>query len=45
MQLQEITRVHTITKKEFLRDYVKPQKPVVIEHLIDDWKAYDKWKI
>ena len=45
MQLQEITRVHTITKKEFLRDYVKPQKPVVIEHLIDDWKAYDKWNL
>lgn len=45
MQLQEITRVHTITKKEFLSDYVKPQKPVVIEHLIDDWKAYDKWNL
>ncbi|WP_405203413.1 cupin-like domain-containing protein [Dokdonia sp. LLG6352-1] len=45
MQLQEITRVHTITKKEFLRDYVKLQKPVVIEHLIDDWKAYDKWNL
>lgn len=45
MQLQEITRVHTITKKEFLHDYVKPQKPVVIEHLIDDWKAYDKWNL
>ncbi|RMB56421.1 cupin-like domain-containing protein [Dokdonia sinensis] len=45
MQLQDIPRVHTITKKEFLRDYVKPQKPVVIEHLIDDWKAYNTWKL
>lgn len=45
MQLKEIPRVHTITKKEFVRDYVKPQKPVVIEHLVDDWKAYDKWKL
>ncbi len=45
MQLKEIPRVQTITKNEFLRDYVKPQKPVVIEHLIDDWDAYDKWKL
>jgi len=45
MQLQSIPRVHSITKKEFIRDYVKPQKPVVIEHLIDDWDAYDKWRL
>ncbi len=45
MQLEQIKRVHTVTQKEFLRDYVKPQKPVVIEHLIDDWKAYDKWSL
>ncbi len=45
MQLQEIKRVTSITKKEFKRDYVKSQKPVVIEHLIDDWDAYKKWNL
>lgn len=45
MQLQEIERVHTITKKTFLKNYVKPQKPVVIERLIDDWPAYEKWSL
>ena len=45
MQLQEIPRVHTLTKKEFVRDYVKPQKPVVIEQLIEDWDAYTKWNL
>lgn len=45
MQLQEIPRIQTVTKEEFVRDYVKPQKPVVIEHLIDDWDAYKIWKL
>lgn len=45
MQLQEIHRVKSITKEDFVRDYVKQQKPVVIEHLIDDWDAYKKWNL
>ena len=45
MQLQEIERVQHITKKEFIRKYVKPQKPVVIENLIEDWPAYTKWNL
>ncbi|TVZ52423.1 cupin-like domain-containing protein [Dokdonia sp. Hel_I_53] len=45
MQLQEIKRVSTITKKEFKKDFIKTQRPVVIEHLIDDWDAYKKWNL
>ena len=45
MQLQEVKRVKNITRKEFIRDYVKPQIPVVIENLIEDWPAYSKWNL
>ncbi len=45
MRLKEIHRVKSITKEDFVRDYVKKQKPVVIEHLIDDWEAYKKWNL
>jgi len=45
MQLKEIHRVKSITKEDFVRDYIKKQKPVVIEHLIDDWDAYKKWNL
>ena len=45
MLLENIERVHTITRASFLKDYVKPQKPLVIEHLIDDWPAHKKWSL
>lgn len=45
MHLEEIERVKTITKEDFLKNYFKPQKPVVIEHFIDDWPAYTKWSL
>lgn len=45
MKFQEIHRVKTISKKEFVRDYLKPQRPVVIENLIEDWPAFDKWDL
>lgn len=45
MQLTEIPRVSIITKEEFIKNYVQNQKPVVIEHLIDDWPAYEKWDL
>lgn len=45
MKLEPIPRVEKITKSEFLRDYVQPQKPVVIERLIEDWPAYKKWDL
>ena len=45
MTLTEIPREKTISKNDFLERYVKPQKPVVIEHLIEDWPAYKKWSL
>lgn len=40
----EIDRVKNITKEEFIQNYYKPQKPVVIENLTDDWGAKANWK-
>lgn len=45
LDLQDIPRVKTLTKEAFLRDYFKPQKPVVIERFIDDWPAFTKWNL
>ena len=45
LNLQEIPRVETITKEEFIKHFFKPQKPVVIEHFIEDWPAYSKWSL
>ena len=45
LNLTEIDRVETITKKDFINNYFKPQKPVVIERFIEDWPAYKKWDL
>lgn len=38
-----IDRVEKISKEDFYNQYYKPQKPVVIEKLTEDWPAYKKW--
>lgn len=43
MQLKQIDRVKTITKEDFLKNYFKPQKPVVIDRFAEDWPAFSKW--
>ena len=45
LQLTEIERVKTISKKDFYTNFVKKQKPVVIEQLTYDWPAYKKWNL
>ncbi len=40
-----ITRVKTISKKDFIENYYKTQKPVLIEDLTKDWPAYEKWNL
>jgi hypothetical protein len=45
LHLTEIERVKTISKEDFYNNYVKKQKPVVIEKLTEDWPAYEKWKL
>ncbi|MCL5246750.1 cupin-like domain-containing protein [Cellulophaga sp. 20_2_10] len=45
MHLQDIPRVKTITKEDFIKHFFKPQKPVVIECFIEEWPAYTKWSL
>lgn len=40
---QQVERVSHISPLDFYQNYVKPQKPVVIEQLTHDWPAYQKW--
>ena len=44
-QLTDVPRIDRISKEDFLEQYVKPQKPVVIGHLIENWSAYEKWSL
>jgi hypothetical protein len=43
LNLTEIPRVKSLSRDEFLKEYLRPQKPVVIENCIEDWPAYSKW--
>ncbi|MCM4160520.1 cupin-like domain-containing protein [Antarcticibacterium flavum] len=45
MKLAEIPREKKISKADFIEKYYRPQKPVVIEELIEDWPAYKKWDL
>lgn len=45
LDLQTVPRVSTLTKEAFLKDYYKPQKPVVIEKAIEGWPAYSRWNL
>jgi len=45
LNLQDIPRVKTISKEDFIQHYFKPQQPVVIEEYIKDWPAYNKWSL
>lgn len=45
LKLTEIERVKNISKEDFYNNYVKKQKPVVIEQLTHDWPAFKKWNL
>jgi hypothetical protein len=45
LYLTEIDRVKTISKEDFYTNYVKKQKPLVIEQLTNDWPAFKKWNL
>lgn len=45
IKLHSIERVKSISKEDFYTNYVKKQKPVIIEELTKDWEAYDKWSL
>ncbi len=43
MQLKPIDRVAAISPEDFLKQYLLPQKPVIITELSKKWPAYKKW--
>lgn len=43
LNTQPIKRVANITPQDFIQQYFIPQKPVVIEKLIEDWPARELW--
>ena len=45
LALTEIERVKNISKEDFYNNYVKKQKPVVVEQLTQDWPAFEKWNL
>jgi len=45
LKLTDIPRVSHITKEDFIKNYFKPQKPVVLERAIEDWPAFEKWNL
>lgn len=40
-----IARVRNISKEDFIKNYYKLQKPVLIEGLAENWAAYKKWNL
>lgn len=45
MHLIDIPRVKSLSKKNFIEHYFKPQKPVVIEAFNAGWEAHFKWNL
>ena len=45
IELTPVPQVESLTKEAFLRDYKKPEKPVVIKGLTKGWPAREKWTV
>ena len=45
MQLQEISRVKYLDAATFRKQFLRPQRPVIVEESISDWPAYSKWNL
>lgn len=43
LNTQPVDRVRHISPEKFIEEYVKPQKPLVIEELTKDWPARQLW--
>lgn len=43
LKLSPIDRVDTITKDDFIKNYLVPRKPVVIRKATQNWPALQKW--
>lgn len=45
MELQEIDRVDSLSKAQFLERYYRPQIPVVMRRQVENWPAFTKWNL
>lgn len=45
LDLDQIDIVEQITKEEFVTNYLKTQKPVVVKQFSKDWPAFEKWNL
>ncbi|MGY5352508.1 cupin-like domain-containing protein [Wenyingzhuangia sp. IMCC45533] len=45
LNLESIDVVNHISKKEFVENYYKKQKPVVVKGFSKQWPAYSKWNL
>ncbi len=45
MLLHQIPKIASIDKQTFLKDYFRPQKPVIIQNAIKEWPASNKWSL
>jgi hypothetical protein len=43
--ISQTQRVENISKEDFVRQYKKPARPVVIEKLTEAWPAREKWTV
>lgn len=45
LKLRQIDRYDVLDKNEFVQQYLRPQKPVVLTKLAENWPAYNKWNL
>lgn len=45
LNLEKIDVIEDISKEEFIQNYLKKQKPVVLKNISKDWAAYKKWDL
>src|ERR1700750_138472 len=43
LHLTEIDRVDNISQEDFITNYLKPRKPLVIRKATESWPALQKW--
>ncbi len=43
MQVQQIDRISDISGEKFRKEYLIPQRPVILENLAPQWIAHTKW--
>ncbi len=44
MEKQAIPRQHQLTEDIFIKEYLEPQRPVILTGMIDDWRALTSWQ-